>query len=114
MWSSSMRRRRPIISIGCETRISTSSSPEATRIGHEGNARAALLSIGVISMPSLLGIDSGLTVTKAVIFDVDGTQLAVARRRVTQFMPKARHIERDMDELWNATADVIAEAISLS
>lgn len=65
-------------------------------------------------MPSLLGIDSGLTVTKAVIFDIDGTPLAVARRRVTQFMPKARHVERDMDELWTATADAIAEAIKLS
>jgi L-xylulokinase len=65
-------------------------------------------------MPSLLGIDSGLTVTKAVIFDIDGTPIAVARRRVTQFIPKARHIERDMDELWTATADAIAEAISLS
>ena len=65
-------------------------------------------------MPSLLGIDSGLTVTKAVIFDIDGTQIAVARRRVTQFMPKARHVERDMDELWTATADAIAEAIMLS
>ncbi|MDR6902017.1 FGGY-family carbohydrate kinase [Rhizobium miluonense] len=65
-------------------------------------------------MPSLLGIDSGLTVTKAIIFDIDGTPLAVARRRVTQFMPKARHVERDMDELWNQTADAIAEAIKLS
>ncbi|TXI02882.1 MAG: carbohydrate kinase [Rhizobium sp.] len=65
-------------------------------------------------MPSLLGIDSGLTVTKAVIFDIDGTQLAVARRRVTQFMPQARHVERDMDELWTQTADAIAEAIRLS
>ena len=65
-------------------------------------------------MPSLLGIDSGLTVTKAVIFDIDGTQIAVARRRVTQFMPKARHVARDMDELWTATADAIAEAIKLS
>ncbi|GAC1043251.1 FGGY-family carbohydrate kinase [Rhizobium sp. No.120] len=65
-------------------------------------------------MPSLLGIDSGLTVTKAVIFDIDGTPLAVARRRVTQFMPKARHVERDMDELWSQTADAIAEAIKLS
>ncbi len=65
-------------------------------------------------MPSLLGIDSGLTVTKAVIFDIGGTPLAVARRRVTQFMPKARHVERDMDELWTATADAIAEAIKLS
>jgi L-xylulokinase len=65
-------------------------------------------------MPSLLGIDSGLTVTKAVIFDIDGTPIAVARRRVTQFIPTPRHIERDMDELWTATADAIAEAISLS
>lgn len=65
-------------------------------------------------MPTLLGIDSGLTVTKAVIFDIDGTPLAAARRRVTQFIPKARHIERDMDELWNATADAIREAISLA
>jgi L-xylulokinase len=65
-------------------------------------------------MPSLLGIDSGLTVTKAVIFDIDGTQLAVARRRVTQFMPKAHYVERDMAELWNATADAIREAIALS
>jgi L-xylulokinase len=65
-------------------------------------------------MPSLLGIDSGLTVTKAVIFDVDGTPIAVARRRVTQFMPHARHVERDMNELWTATADAIREAIELS
>ena len=65
-------------------------------------------------MASLLGIDSGLTVTKAVIFDIDGSQLAVARRRVTQFMPKPHHVERDMDELWNATADAIGEAIALS
>lgn len=65
-------------------------------------------------MPSLLGIDSGLTVTKAVIFDIDGTPLAVARRRVTQFMPKPRHVERDMHELWDRTADAIAEAIQLS
>ncbi len=65
-------------------------------------------------MPSLLGIDSGLTVTKAVIFDVDGTTLAVARRRVPQYFPKARHVERDMDEFWNATADAIVEALAKS
>ena len=65
-------------------------------------------------MPSLLGIDSGLTVTKAVIFDVDGTPLATARRKVTQVMPQARHVERDMAELWRATADAIREAIEKS
>ena len=45
-------------------------------------------------MPSLLGIDNGLTVTKAVVFDIDGTPLSVARRRVPQLMPKPRHVER--------------------
>lgn len=65
-------------------------------------------------MPSLLGIDSGLTVTKAVVFDVTGTQLAVARRRVPQSMPAPRHVERDMDGLWRATAAAIAEALDVS
>ncbi|MGO6993976.1 FGGY family carbohydrate kinase, partial [Rhizobium johnstonii] len=51
---------------------------------------------------------------KAVIFDIVGTPLASARRRVKQLIPKARHIERDMDELWSATADAIREAFSLS
>lgn len=65
-------------------------------------------------MASLLGIDNGLTVTKAVIFDVDGTQLAVARRRVPQSMPHPRFVERDMAGLWQATADAIREAVERS
>ncbi len=62
-------------------------------------------------MPSLLGIDSGLTVTKSVIFDAGGTQLALARRRVPQSIPQPRRVERDMNGLWDATADAIREAI---
>lgn len=65
-------------------------------------------------MASLLGIDNGLTVTKAVIFDIDGTQLSVARRRVPQSIPQARFVERDMAGLWSATAEAIREAIALS
>ncbi len=65
-------------------------------------------------MPSLLGIDNGLTVTKAVLFDTDGTVLSVARRRVPQSIPAPRFVERDMDGLWRATAEAIAEAVSLS
>jgi len=63
-------------------------------------------------MPSLLGIDNGLTVTKAVIFDADGSQISVARRRVPQSMPYPRWVERDMAELWRATAEAIREAIA--
>lgn len=62
-------------------------------------------------MPLLLGIDNGLTVTKAVIFDEAGRPLAVARRRVPQIMAQPRHVERDMDVLWQQTAAAIAEAV---
>ncbi|MCT9000434.1 FGGY-family carbohydrate kinase [Chelativorans intermedius] len=65
-------------------------------------------------MPSLLGLDSGLTVTKAVLFDSDGTEIAVARRRVPQHIPRPRHVERDMDGLWSAAAEAIAAAIAQS
>ncbi|OLP61736.1 carbohydrate kinase [Xaviernesmea oryzae] len=64
-------------------------------------------------MPSLLGIDSGLTVTKAVVFDAQtGSPLAIARRRVAQSIPAPGHIERDMDGLWQASAEAIAEALA--
>lgn len=65
-------------------------------------------------MPSLIGIDSGLTVTKAVIFDVDGRVLSVARRHVPQEMPTPHYVERDMSALWIATADAVCEAIDTS
>jgi len=62
-------------------------------------------------MPCVLGIDNGLTVTKAVVFDESGTVLSVARRRVPQIMPRPRHVERDMAGLWVATAEAIGEAV---
>ena len=64
-------------------------------------------------MTLLLGIDNGLTVTKAVIFDDTGRVLSMARRRVPQSMPRPRHVERDMADLWAQTAAAIAEAVCL-
>lgn len=64
--------------------------------------------------PCLLGIDNGLTVTKAVVFAADGRVLAVARRRLPQIMPRPRHVERDMAALWQATAEAVAEAVGKS
>lgn len=65
-------------------------------------------------MPCLLGIDSGLTVSKAVIFDETGVPLAVARHRVPQDLPRPRQVERDMEALWHATAAAISEAVAAS
>lgn len=65
-------------------------------------------------MACLLGIDNGLTVSKAVIFDENGREIAAALRRVPQQIPQPRHVERDMAGLWRATAEAVAEALARS
>ncbi len=59
----------------------------------------------------LLGIDSGLTVTKAALFDADGNLHGVGRADVTRHEPHPRHVERDMDEHWRQTCKAIALAL---
>ncbi|WP_118183881.1 FGGY-family carbohydrate kinase [Paraburkholderia phosphatilytica] len=59
----------------------------------------------------LLGLDSGSTATKAVIFDTAGRTVAVGSRRVEQRQPRPRHVERDMDETWAAAAGAIRDAL---
>ena len=65
-------------------------------------------------MDRIVAIDSGLTVTKAVVFDLAGRELAVARRSVPQIQPTPRHVERDMLHLWQQTAHAIREVLSIS
>lgn len=62
-------------------------------------------------MPCLLGIDSGLTLTKAVVFDEGGRVVALARRQVDTEMARAHHVERDMNQLWMATCEAISEVV---
>lgn len=59
----------------------------------------------------LLGLDSGLTVTKAVVFRDDGQVVALARRDIAQIKDAPRHVERDMPEHWRASAAAIREAL---
>ena len=59
----------------------------------------------------LLGVDSGSTATKAVIFDTAGRTVAVGSRRVEQRQPRARHVERDMQETWAAACGAIRDAL---
>lgn len=65
-------------------------------------------------MDRILAIDNGLTVTKAVIFGLDGAQIAVSRRNVPQLKPAPRHVERDMTDLWQQTAAAIREVLEIS
>ena len=57
----------------------------------------------------LLGLDAGNTVIKAIIFDLDGRELAHAAREGHSHMPRPGHVERDLGEFWEgATAEAWA------
>ena len=61
-----------------------------------------------------LGIDNGGTLTKAVLFDSRGTEIAGASRKVPVIAPQPGFTERDMGLLWQANCDVIRETIARS
>lgn len=59
----------------------------------------------------VLGLDCGLTVTKAVVFDEAGRVRSSASARVAQDSPRARWVERDVDAMWQASAGAIRSAL---
>lgn len=63
-------------------------------------------------MDCIVAIDNGLTVTKAVVFGLDGRTLGVSRRTIAQKMSAPRKVERDMAELWGQTASAIKQALA--
>ena len=58
-----------------------------------------------------LGIDNGGTLTKAVLFDAEGNEIEGASRKVPLIQEQAGFTERDMEVLWKANIEVIAEAL---
>lgn len=59
----------------------------------------------------LLGIDNGNTVSKVAIFDLDGREVQTASRKADVKYPAPGCAERDMNALWNDTAQAIREVI---
>jgi L-xylulokinase len=62
----------------------------------------------------LLGVDNGGTVSKAALFTTDGTEIAVASRKVNAIQPKPGYDERDMTAIWDSTAGAIRELLASS
>lgn len=60
----------------------------------------------------LLGLDAGNTVIKAVIFDLNGQELAHAAREGHSRMPQPGHVERDLGEFWVNAQAVIRACIA--
>lgn len=63
-------------------------------------------------MKFLLGIDAGSTVTKAVLFDEKGTEIASASSRVKVETPQPRWVERDMNALARASLEAVKELVA--
>lgn len=59
----------------------------------------------------LMGIDNGGTVSKTVIFDLNGNEIASASRKINVKTPKPLYNERDMTEIWEKNCESIREAI---
>jgi sugar (pentulose or hexulose) kinase len=64
-----------------------------------------------MTAPYLLGIDSGTSVVKSVVFDASGSEIAVARRETPLISPQTGWSEADMSAMWEATAQTIAEVV---
>ncbi|QDY70512.1 FGGY-family carbohydrate kinase [Qingshengfaniella alkalisoli] len=59
----------------------------------------------------LLGLDAGNTVIKAVLFDLDGMQIASSAMDGQSHTPHPGHVERDLNELWRNAAKVIRNCV---
>jgi len=59
----------------------------------------------------LLGLDAGNTVIKAVLFDLQGKQIALCGLDAQSSTPAPGHVERDLNELWSNAQSAIRGCI---
>ncbi len=62
--------------------------------------------------PYLLGIDKGTSVTKAVLFDLQGNELAQAQAPINNLAPRTGWQEEDPQESWDTLKRVIRQALA--
>ena len=60
----------------------------------------------------VLAIDQGTTSTRALVVDQRGRPVAQAQRELPQIFPQPGWVEHDPEEIWRATQDVMARALS--
>lgn len=61
--------------------------------------------------PLILAIDQGTTSSRAIVFDLKGTAVAVAQQEFTQIFPADGWVEHDPLEIWQTTLQVCRQAI---
>ncbi|WP_254507884.1 glycerol kinase GlpK [Anatilimnocola floriformis] len=63
-------------------------------------------------MPHILALDAGTTSCRAIVFDKQGSIIAVAQKEFAQHFPKPGWVEHDALEIWSTQIGVAAEAIA--
>src|SRR5579864_104944 len=58
-------------------------------------------------------IDQGTTSTRFMIFDRGGRTIASAQKEHRQIYPQPGWVEHDPEEIWQATQEVIAQALQM-
>jgi glycerol kinase len=59
----------------------------------------------------ILALDQGTTSSRAIIFDHQGSMIAVVQKEFKQYYPKPGWIEHDANEIWDTQLSVAQEAI---
>ncbi len=62
----------------------------------------------------ILAIDQGTTSSRSILFDRDGTIVAVAQREFKQHFPQPGWVEHDATEIWQTQRATIAEVLAKS
>lgn len=57
---------------------------------------------------TILTIDQGTTSTRAIVYDADGSVLAVRQRPVSRTYPQPGWVEQDAEEIWDSVRETIA------
>ncbi len=63
-------------------------------------------------MKYILALDQGTTSSRAIVFDRDGSIVAVAQKEFPQIFPKPGWVEHDPRDIWSTQAGVAAEVLT--
>jgi len=61
---------------------------------------------------AILALDQGTTSSRAIVFDAEGSMLAVAQKEFTQRYPQPGWVEHDALEIWSTQSGVATEALA--
>ena len=59
----------------------------------------------------ILALDQGTTSSRAIVFQRDGTSVAMAQQEFRQILPEPGHVEHDAEEIWSSQLAVARQAI---